>query len=185
MKVFGIGLNKTGTKTLGACFSMLGFKNKSYDFDLLNAWSHGDIEPIIKTAGHYDSFEDWPWPLVYKELAIRFPDAKFILTLRKDTDTWFNSLCKHSLLTGPTQARKIAYGFEMPNEHKQEHVLIYNKHYEDVIEYFKHNPNRLLVACWENGDGWDEVCTFLKLPVVRDQPFPHKNRAVDANLNYL
>ena len=30
MKVFGVGLQKTGTTTLGECFKMLGYKHLSY-----------------------------------------------------------------------------------------------------------------------------------------------------------
>ncbi len=34
MKVFGIGLNKTGTTTLGLCLQHWGFRHKSYDLAL-------------------------------------------------------------------------------------------------------------------------------------------------------
>jgi len=30
----------------------------------------------------------------------------------------------------------------------------------------------LLVVCWENGDGWDKLCSFLNKRKP-DEPFPH------------
>ena len=35
-------------------------------------------------------------------------------------------------------------------------------------------PDDLLEVCWENGDGWNELATFLgcELPT---SPFPHAN----------
>lgn len=114
MKVFGIGLNKTGTKTPGACFTTMGFRNKSYDMKLLRDYSIRNIENTIRVTADYDSFEDWPWPLVYKELDAHYDDAKFILTIRKSPEVWFESLCKHADRTGPREARRIVYGYTMP-----------------------------------------------------------------------
>jgi len=174
LKVFGIGLNKTGTKTLGACLSTLGFQNKSYDFDLLRDWSSGDVKRIFQASDQYDSFEDWPWPLLYKEFDKRYPEAKFILTLRKDPRTWFESLCRHATRTGPTEARKIVYGYEMPHQFVEEHIAIYNRHQEEVINYFQGRNDKLLTICFEKGDGWPELSGFLGLPVP-EVPFPHMN----------
>ncbi len=175
MKLFGIGLNKTGTKTLGECFTILGFKNKSFDLDLLRSWFAGDVDAILRAADQFDSFEDWPWPMLFREFDQAYPDAKFILTLRKDSDTWYDSLCKHADLTGPTEARKIVYGHEMPHNHKGHHIDFYLDHNESVVYHFRNRPEKLLVVSWENGDGWDKLCNFLHCPQVPGIPFPHKN----------
>jgi len=42
MKIFGIGLNKTGTKTLGRCFEALGRNSLSFRADLLSQFRVGD-----------------------------------------------------------------------------------------------------------------------------------------------
>ncbi|MCX6267473.1 MAG: sulfotransferase family protein [Bacteroidetes bacterium] len=177
MKLFGVGLNKTGTKTLGECFKTFGFNNKSFDLELLQSFSRGDFQEIYRTCDHFDSFEDWPWPLLYREFDLHYPGSKFILTQRKDPETWFASLCKHADMTGPTEARKIAYGFEMPHNHKSHHIDIYRKHNADVIHYFKDTPEKLLVVSWERGDGWAELCKFLGYDKMPDTPFPHKNKS--------
>jgi len=174
-KVFGIGLNKTGTKTLGACFIQLGYSHKSIDKQVFELYKKGDLNGLLNIIDNYDSFEDWPWPLVYKDIDEKSPDSKFILTIRETPETWFNSLCRHADYTGPTEYRKHIYGFAMPHKHKQHHLDFYNDHLKDITDYFKNKPGKLLVVCWENGDGWEKLSTFLgfERPNI---PLPHKNR---------
>jgi len=107
VKIFGIGLNKTGTTTLGYCFRELGFNHKSYDLKLLKHYHNNNMDPIFKTVNQFDVFEDWPWPLLYKMLDKKYNNARFILTVRKDPETWYGSLRKHADRTGPTHARQI------------------------------------------------------------------------------
>ena len=182
MKVFGIGLNKTGTKTLGACFTTLGFRNKSYDLELLRDYSFDRTESIIHVAKKYDSFEDWPWPLLYKELDTHFIDAKFILTIRKSPEVWFESLCKHADRTGPKEARKIVYGHTMPHNYQYHHISYYNKHIDNVQRYFANREDKLIILCWENGDKWDKISSFLGMPEP-DIPFPHLNNSLNKPNN--
>lgn len=175
-KVFGIGLNKTGTKTLGECMHLLGMNNKSYDPDLLTSYSKGDIDKILKLSALYDSFEDWPWPLLFRELDNHYPDAKFILTTRVGEETWYQSLCSHAEKTGPTEARKIVYGHLMPMDNPAHHKNFYSSFNQTVRNYFSSRQHKLLIVCWERGDGWREICSFLNLPIP-DIPFPHLNKS--------
>ena len=71
-KVFGIGLNKTGTTTLASCLIELGYRHMSVRRDLLVGWFNGNLEPLFQVCDEYDSFEDWPYPLAYKELFYRY-----------------------------------------------------------------------------------------------------------------
>jgi hypothetical protein len=174
-KVFGIGLNKTGTKTLQYCFKEFGYSYKSHDLDMLTAYRDRNWSHIFNTIDKFDSFEDWPYPLIYKELAQKYPGAKFILTTRINEDIWFESLKKHSHRTGPTEQRKIAYGYQMPEENEAHHKSIYTNHNKEVREFFSGNPFRFLEVCWENGDGWEKICKFLDQPVP-SKPFPHENK---------
>jgi hypothetical protein len=43
---------------------------------------------------------------VYEEMDRRYENSKFILTRRKNSDAWFNSLKKHSIKKGPTGYEK-------------------------------------------------------------------------------
>lgn len=179
-KVFGIGLNKTGTTTLGVCLRTLGYAHTSYDEALLRAAVREDLDPVFVTADRYDSFEDWPWPLVYRELGRRYPGSRFILTTRLDASTWLESLLAHADRTPRSEARKLVYGHASPRGHEAEHIAYYERHNRQVMDHFAGDPDRLLTVCWERGDGWPELCAFLGAEVP-DLPFPHANRGPAAS----
>jgi hypothetical protein len=178
VKVFGIGLNKTGTTTLGVCLQQLGFRHTACNRELTRCVSRGDLDPVFAFADKYDAFEDWPWPLIFRELDDRYPGSKFILTTRKDPETWLHSLKKHALLTGPTEYREIAYGYGSPEGHEAEHLLRYEQHCASVRAHFQNRPRDFIEVCWERGDGWEQLCAFLGKPIP-NAPFPHTNRSKD------
>ena len=179
MKVVGIGLNKTGTTTLGACLRHWGLNHISCDREAFDLWRAGKTDELLRWVERFDSFEDWPWPLIYREIDRAFPGTRFILTRRKDPDVWFRSLSKHAVRTGPTEYRRHIYGFEMPQRHEEEHLRFYRDHLAAVREYFRDRPGDLLEVCWEEGDGWRELAVFLgfEAPAI---PFPHENRSPTA-----
>jgi hypothetical protein len=68
MKVFGIGLDKTGAITFGVCFKTLGMRHAPYDRRPVYRFAAGDLGPAFALADHYDSFEDLAWLLIFREL---------------------------------------------------------------------------------------------------------------------
>lgn len=175
-KVFGIGWHKTGTTTLGVCMSRLGWRNRSWVPEDFEAWLRGDVEVLLETATQYESFDDFPWSFLIQELDERFPGSQFVLTLRKDSDAWFQSMCKHASRTGPVDFREHIYGFSMPHEHRGVYVSAYEAHNDAVRSYFGSRPDQLLEVCWEEGDGWSSVCRFVGVEPP-DEPFPHVNKS--------
>ena len=162
MKIIGIGLNKTGTKTLRHYLLEMGYNHKTYDLDAFRDFQSGNWTKLFETMNSYDSFEDWPWPLFYKKIDEKYPDALFILTVRKNPEVWYQSLCKMAVRIGPfNDFEKHIYGYSMPHGRKKEHLDIYNKHIEEVENYFKSRPNKLLKICWGNGDDGNKVANFL------------------------
>ena len=89
-KVFGIGLNKTGTKTLQRALLGLGYqRHQSCRRDLLAAYRAGRIEDVFAVTDANESFEDWPYPLLFRDLYFRYGDgARYILTTRRDAAVW-------------------------------------------------------------------------------------------------
>jgi hypothetical protein len=186
VKIFGIGLPKTGTKTLGCCFRRFGFKHRSYDMNLAVQVRKHDFENAFAVAEKHETFEDWPWFLMYKELDQRFPGSKFVLTLRKDTETYVASVKKHHARQGVKNKDFVrpfwwddVFGCEPDQWDYQKGFLSaesYERHNREVLEYFKDRPNDLLVVCWENGDGWDKLCSFLDRTCPAE-PFPHRHKS--------
>ena len=173
MKVVGIGFHRTGTKTLRACLrDHFMMKHRSVDEEAARQLWSGRIDDVMSTVARYDSFEDWPWPLVYRDIDARFPDAKFILTVRESEEVWFESVCRLAERVGPTEFRRRIYGREMPRDDKARHIAVYQAHNQGVLDYFADRPDKLLVACWETGTGWGELCSFLQREVP-SAPFPH------------
>jgi hypothetical protein len=179
VKLFGIGLNKTGTTTLGECARILGYRHVACRRDLLIRLRQGSLEELLAVADAHDAFEDWPWPLVYKELFRRYGDrARYVLTVRRTPEAWLRSLKNHALLTLPEEhCRLLAYGYAYPHGFEAEHLAIYARHNAEVVAFFASEGASHLLAtlCWEEGHGWAELCRLLGRSVP-DVPFPHANR---------
>ena len=152
-----------------------GMRHISCNEITFKLWRNKDFQCLMEIASVYDSCEDWPWPLFYQELDLAFAGGKFILTVRLNSNIWYESLCQHALLTGPTEYRKHIYGHYMPQGNKQACIDVYEHHNHSVRQYFKDRPNDFLEVCWENGHGWEELSSFLSLPKP-DLPFPHANK---------
>lgn len=111
----------------------------------------------------------------------RFPDARFVLTTRRDEATWLTSLTRHVARHGRTSFnyRRHIYGVDDPAAHPERFLESYRGHNAAVREFFAREPDRLLEVCWEDGDDWGRLCAFLGVPVP-DMPFPHLSRGRDA-----
>ena len=172
-KVFGVGIAKSGTKTLGRCFRELDYHNCSIRDDLVPA-AVSDPNAVIAATRDYDSFEDFPWFWFYEQLSVCYPDSRFVLTHRRDDDTWRRSFYNH-MRTIPAQ--RIELGRQLA-----EHFLpgvpvddLHRVHNELVRAFFADKPGQLLEVCWEENPSWDALCTFLGCPLPA-APFPHENR---------
>lgn len=179
-KVVGIGLPKTGTTSLGYCLRRFGYKHQTFDMDLALKVKRNQIDEVMKEAEKHESFEDWPWFLLYKEFDQKFPNTKFILTLRKDTATYVKSLQGHHDREGIRNNDFIkpywwdeVQGMDPHEWDYEKSAQRYERHNRAVLDYFQGRIDKdLLVVCWEKGDGWDRLCQFLnkRTPV---EPFPH------------
>lgn len=178
-KVFGIGWAKTGTKTLGECLTILGYNHQSRRLDLAEDLRTGDLSRILALVRQKDSFEDWPWLLLYREFDQAFPSSRFILTQR-NPERWLRSY--QNLLEEANQStkqlneiRSLLYGLPFPNVSPEQLQERYLRHNQEVVDYFKDRPQQLLIIDWESGDGWQSLCKFLGKGIPQ-APFPHANR---------
>jgi hypothetical protein len=180
MKIWGLGWAKTGTTTLGACMSSFGFRHMSTRLDLVDHLSVGNLTPIFQVADDHDSFEDWPWILLYKAVDKRYPGSKFILTLRDDSawiQSYRNMLRRETPNSVLNRRRRVLYGFDVDVASDEELVARRRVHEECVRFYFRDREGDLLEVDWSRGDGWTKLCAFLRLPVPW-LPFPHENKSM-------
>lgn len=174
MKIFGIGMFKTGTTTLGRALNDLGFSvfngpwinEKEVYYDAWNP-NISNFEPykasIVAKVKAYDAFADYPFMYIYPLLDEWFPNSLFIYTERdshavanSDRAMWLRK--GKSLLDIPT---------------KKVFVQRYLRHQEEVLSYFEGRDDFLRVN-WSSGDGWEKLCNFLNCPTP-DSSFPHRN----------
>ena len=170
-KIIGVGCMKTGTTTLGACLTHLGYRHQSYYFPVVREFMAGNRQPALDLLAAFDSFDDWPFFVMYREIAELYPDARFILTTRSSPDRWLKSIKSHTMRTDlyVRHLHRHFYGAEYPHNDPQAYLDFYNRHNEEVRAFF---GTALIDLCWEKGDGWTEMCAALDKPVP-NIPFPH------------
>lgn len=178
-KVFCIGLNKTGTTSLGNAAEQLGYKrlgwNAKISTKLVLRWHESKFQPFVKVIDSYDAFEDLPWPLVFKEIEKKVENAKFILTTRSDEQVWLKSIQKHIKRGSGWVGHYLVYGSYDPFKDHEMYLQKYRDHNNEVRQYFADKPGKLIEMCFENSDGWDKLCGFLDIDDVPTTPFPHAN----------
>ena len=185
-KVIGLGLIKTGTKTLGSCLRELGYNHISNRRDLLIDFRRGSLQRMFDVCDEYDSFEDWPYPLAYKELYERYgSNARYVLTVRSSSAVWLASLKAHCLRSHPTShSRLLSLRFSYPHGLEAEHIAFYERHNAEVKAFFTERgaEHLLKVICWEDGNGWQDLCAHLEVDVP-SIPFPHVNSAAESEID--
>lgn len=177
-KVIGVGFHKTGTTSLGTAFRALGLRSTGWLRESASLYKRGHSEALLDIAVDFDGFEDIPWFLLYPKLVERFPGSKLVLTKRKNMDVWFNSLVKHvgRREPHPFMVIELLYGIEDVANNKDRVIARHEQHIADVRSFSAAQNVPLLEVCWEDGDGWQELCGFLACEVP-DKPFPHSNAA--------
>ncbi len=181
-KIFGIGLGKTGTTTLGKCFKLMGYRHYEPDQQTRTALlrdirKNNDYSGAREIIEQFDTFEDLPWPLIYPWLDEQYPGSKFILTVRRDGPTWLDSLKQHSMRSAPSwrESRKLTYGFEYPQDDEQAYLEFSENHCREVRDYFAGRDSDFLELCWGPDIGWEQLCPFLEVDIPAVD-FPHANK---------
>ncbi|RJT32724.1 hypothetical protein D3227_26465 [Mesorhizobium waimense] len=188
-KIFGVGLAKTGTKTLGTVLRGVGFNHAPHLGDVVKAWHKKEYGKIFDFIGQYDSFEDWPYPLMCSMLIERFPDARFILTRRSSPERWLSSLKKHTLTSNPFKnipsknVRKVVWGQRYPFGQDARLIQFYTEHNARVRRMLSGKP--FLELCWDEGDGVEKLAEFLGVDVPAGTVLPKVNASADRDRTYV
>jgi hypothetical protein len=187
-----------------------------YEYPLiLDMWSEHVFEPAIVnrelllgnpdfdvvTSHGFQAVVDLPTALYYEKLIEKYPDCKFILTTREDSEAWFRSF--KTMIVRSTESMRL------PGSHSLKHVsqlsvylrwlnamVSQNIDYlgapiwnsvpppdkkEAIATYENHNravrdriPTEKLLE-YNIKDGWAPLCEFLDISECPSSPFPKSN----------
>ena len=138
----------------------------------------GDGEEDLQgELADFDAYTHTPLAALYKELDERFPNSKFILTVRANREGWLNSCEKlFGLIAKQSEASiKVlmrTYGTNVFD--REVFNAAYERHIENVMEYFKDRHDDLLILDITSGEGFEKLCPFLGKPIL-NQPMPRRN----------
>ena len=197
MKVFGAGFGRTGTMSLKIALEKLGTGPCYHMREVITHPSHIKLWYDISRGKHpnwnrlfsgFNSAVDFPVCLFYEQLINKFPDAKFILTLR-DFDTWYistaNTIYKVPSIL-PDWFKGVVYPirifiamqvnliwvglFKNKFSDRESAKLVYYEHIRSVKKTIP--ADRLLI--YHVKEGWGPLCEFLDVegPGI---PFPKVN----------
>ncbi len=210
-KIFCIGLNKTGTTSLGLFFENVEYKvAKQREGELLlKPYINRDFKDITKYVikSKYNVFQDIPFslPLTFPHLDDSIPNSKFILTVRNNSEDWYNSILKfHSDFYNkgfkPTYESLVnskymykGWSWDIMNEvyikdknnlyNKKEFIAVYDNHINSVLNYFKNKPESLIVINLSKDEDFERLCQFLKISTTK-KCFPRITSEDIVNKNY-
>lgn len=218
LKVVAVGYGRTGTYSLALALEELGYPTLHtqhlYEHrEIFTMWTDDVFQPAIEAnqtlMGHPDlkliaeSFQataDLPMALYFEQVMEEFPDCKFILTTRENSEVWFRSwdtLTKS--IVQPTRVgvnflsnvkqldrylrwlfsyvnKDVSYlsvPYPLPDQNKEASIAGYEEHNRRVRE--KVPQDRLLE--YSVKEGWEPLCNFLEIAECPQTPFPKTNSA--------
>jgi hypothetical protein len=193
LDVIGAGFGRTGTLSLRAALTDLGFGPVYHMLEVVKQpemaadWLHAltDQQALTRVLNGYRSAIDWPACHFWRQLMGLYPDAKVILTLR-DPEQWYRSIegTIYQVLSRPpppgmpeaqaTMARRIVLDetFQGRLGDRDHAIGVFERHNRAVRETVP--ADKLLV--FDVREGWEPLCGFLGVPVPAE-PFPRTNSA--------
>ena len=185
----GVGLSRTGTTSLHAAMTNLGFRSLHWEPQRLRAVVHGaESNPSFRYYDDCDCIFDVPHAYFFKEIGAAYRGLKYILTVRNEDD-WFRSIVRHyaSLpdsfspheLWEASELQKLVYGsgsFPELDGFYRLPPFLYKKKFRDWNDHVRASiaPQDLLEIDVCAGQGWESLCPFVGRPLP-DMPFPHEN----------
>lgn len=198
-KVICIGFHKTGTTSLSDAMEMIGFpishgseifhhvSGNRYDRKLMghieesNPFREKLLTALCEGIDNSHGIQDSPCVFFYKDLAQKYPNAKFMFTTR-DENAWFGSL-KAFVRDKSNPLRQ--YMYNVPKITGNEAVLMdaYRKYTREILSYFEDHPNFRSFDITKGELNWENLLEFLGEDFYPDvehaaallMPFPRSN----------
>jgi hypothetical protein len=183
-KIFGIGLSRTGTKSLTESLNILGYSAVHWDYTKnLILYEDKSLYICYDKFNKHDAFIDTPIVRTYKYLDRQFTESKFIYT-RRNIEDWVKS-CENLFTLNITED-ELKERYKNSSNRDQLHIDLYgciefnkdkfidfyNKHEKDVLEYFKDRREDLLILdiCTDSNI-WIKLSEFLEKDIPSED-FP-------------
>ena len=173
-RIFNIGFNKCGTKTLGKALQMLGFNTVHFKhngvrlYDIMQSNIRNGRE-LLCGIEHYDAFSDFAGQYIFKALDVHYPGSKFILTVR-NIDDWLDSREAHVL----RNRMSSDYQHFFLSVDRDQWTRDYQQILHEVKNHFFERQDDLLILDIPGGDKWEKICSFTGAEIPADA-FPHEN----------
>jgi hypothetical protein len=182
VKIFCIGLNKTGTISLHQALTALGFSSLHWGGQASRRAVEQAIrenKPLLEHLGDYDAYSDIQRLSVnFDVLDQQYPRSRFILTTR-DVEEWLDSRRRHVLRNRERKSRGEYDGTFLeiePDRWRAQFV----EHHERVEDYFRGRDDLLVMRVTE-GDGYELLCPFLGVPTSSEAfPWSHRNTSISS-----
>jgi hypothetical protein len=185
MKIFCIGLNKTGTRSLSDALEILGYRTLHWGgADASIALRRGpeirvaveralaEGRPLLEDVDDVDAYSDiLALSTNFDVLDRQYPGSKFILTVR-DLGEWLDSRRRHVETNIERQERGEYSGTFVVVDYPG-WISERTEHERRVRAYFADRANELLVLDISAGEGWEALCPFLGVGIP-DLPFPRR-----------
>jgi hypothetical protein len=189
LKVIGAGLGRTATFSLKFALEHLGL-GPCYHMSEVLAGARRNIPLWIDVVegqadwdaifDGYQSTTDYPACTYWRDLAVHYPEARVVLTVR-DANSWFDSVSQTifsdqmqgSLAGSPAEKMMQGVVFGAFGKRMRDRAFMtdwFERRNQEVIDALP--PDRLLV--FSPKQGWGPLCEFLDVPVP-DEPFPRVN----------
>jgi hypothetical protein len=177
VKIFGIGLGKTGTTSLHFALEELGFRS-------IHCYSHVH-NALSEESGDFDAFIDYPIWCFYKRLDRQYPGSKFILTVRDPLEQYESTLRHAEEFNRQEREKGRRPGWYVPRS-RALFVAHVRAHNNAVVRHFAGRGEQLLVLNIfdRRVNPWAPLSAFL----ARPQPaaaFPHVNAGGERAVTYI
>tara|TARA_R100001163_G_C5040284_1_gene178566 strand:- start:588 stop:1193 length:606 start_codon:yes stop_codon:yes gene_type:complete len=194
MKIFNLGMSKTGTTSFHSLMEEL-YLTSTHDISI----SEHTVDELKKEFTLKDCYSGALCHR-FKDIYTTFPNAKYILTIRDEHD-WLKSARKHFSPSDIhyNQFRVAIFGTSKVWELSDQKMLdAYNKINEEIIDFFKDKENFMVLNFIDSTDKdklMSELLKFLDIKIISNvlfsriwndsiKLFPAENIEVSSNLKF-
>jgi len=161
-KIFCLGLPRTATSSLAEALGRYDISTIHFPFSLYES----GLDASVITD--YTAFVDTPIPLLYQDMDKRWPNAKFILTVREKT-SWLESMKWLRNEGGKIWQRRPVYDeynkkfFGTAEFDETRLGQFYDDYHAEVHSYFSDRRDDLLTLDITSSSDTKELVRFLNL----------------------